>query len=636
MRMRNAILALTVVLLLFLSVIIVLLLVGEEEGPEAKGTPSTFSVIETGSAGENAYAVYNYRGSGNLTVLSYDKEPKRKIVVINDSQAVDASSLPQLVDELRELEKYGFTLVVTDEPKIGDAIYVLPTGAIPSYALFNLQQNSSNGTIIYFGAKDLLISNGIKQLSWYAGLSPEQRSRIVVYNSTLNEFMEKKNFSLAREILLEGWAAKNRSVMSVSGNGLDTAAARINGSGYLRMVYELDGIKGVFDSPRITTLNQTLRPVPDTLLPNERSTLQFSLNKTNGTAFLSIKKDDKLIEHEQLRRVTDENVFIKRMEYPEPGRYVIVVEDGSGPIASGMLHVRDIRIILSGRQGVTYTFSVMADGIPIENTEAVVYLGQSEDRRKYYITDGQMTLNAKLDPGENTFHFTLEGADIPVVVMNNQDSTLDFYIKYGIPGLIAVSAVYFGARMSRRPTYRLRFGDSANAVRQEMTLPVGRALESFVMIRKDMNLGNNPITAQEFTVSLKRYLTNGADVTEGNVEEILKKLIQAGRLESHRDYYQLRGEGPVKRNVLRRMIKEKLIESGMMFNESGDKFVTKDFEVGFFGDRFNKKALIVVDDKAEMNAILAGLDKSELARIRLMQANDKLQFVEIDRLGDIL
>ena len=636
MRTRTIILGLTCILLVVLSLIIVLLLVGGEEGPAADGSPSTFSVIETGSAGEYAYAVYNYRGNGNLSVISYEKEPRRKVVIINDSQAIDASNLPQLVDELRVLEDYGFTLTVTDEPKIGDEIYVIPSGAIPSYALFNLQQNSSNGTIIYFGAKDLLLSNGIKQLNWYNSLSPEQKSRIVVYNSTLNEFLESRNSSLAREVLTAGWAARNISVISVSGNGLNTVSAKLNKTGYLRVIYELGDTRGIFDSPYIKTLDQSLHPSPAAILPNEKSTLQFPLNKTNGTAFLLIKRDGKTMENEQLRRVTDENVFIKRLEYAEPGHYIISVEDSSGPIASGLLHVRDIRIRLLEQRGVTYVFSVMADGVPLEDAEALISLGESGDKRKYYITDGTVTVNAKLDPGENRFNFELAGAEIPLVVVNRQDNLFDFYIKYGIPGLAIIAVVYFGARMSRRPTYRLRFGDAAGAIRQEITLPVGRALESFSMIRNDMNLGSSPITAQEFTVSLKRYLTNGADVTEGNVEEILKRLVKAGHLESHRDYYQLKGEGPVRRNVLRRMIKEKLIESGIMFSESGEKFATKDFDVGFFGDKFTKKALVIVDDKAEMNTLLSSLSQSELARIKLMQANDTLQFVTIDRLGDVL
>jgi hypothetical protein len=161
-------------------------------------------------------------------------------------------------------------------------------------------------------------------------------------------------------------------------------------------------------------------------------------------------------------------------------------------------------------------------------------------------------------------------------------------------------------------------------------------LEGFRMIRRDMKLGSAPITPHEFSVSLKRYLTNGADVTEGNVEEILRKLVEQGRLETHRDYYQLAGEGDVVRNVLRRIVREKLIESGTEFHESEGRFVTPDFEIGFFGDTFHGKAIIVVDDKAEEKRILGSIGEKERARLRLQEANGRLSFLPVDRLSDVL
>src|SRR5574337_366050 len=99
MRLRNVIIGLVVILLLILAGIIVVIAFGEEEGTAKDGSPSTFSVLESGTAGEYAYGVYNYRVEGNLTVLSYEKQPKRKVWIINDSQAVDASRLQDLVEQ---------------------------------------------------------------------------------------------------------------------------------------------------------------------------------------------------------------------------------------------------------------------------------------------------------------------------------------------------------------------------------------------------------------------------------------------------------------------------------------------------------------------------------------------------------
>ncbi|MEW6721728.1 MAG: hypothetical protein AB1324_00540 [Candidatus Micrarchaeota archaeon] len=634
MNVKNVLVGVLLALFLVMGGVLVYLLASTEVAEEGDGSPTTFSVLESGMAGGWAYSVYSFRGNGNITAVSYPREPRRSVVIINDSQAVDASRLPELVDSLRILETYGFNVTVTDEPRIGNDIYVIPTGAIPSYALFSLQENSSNGTIIYIGGRDLLLSSGIKQLNWYAALSEEQRGRVVQYNGTLDDFMDG-NVSLADEILYSSWMAGNRTNYSVSGNGVRTATAPLNESGYMRLVYEFHDVRGVYDSPRLRGANQTLVPDPPSIQPWEKSSLMFSLNKTNGTAFYSVKKDGKVVEHEQLRRVTDENVFIKRLEYSEPGEYVIIVDDNAGVIATGLLHVRDLRIALDERRGVTYVFSVTEDGMPVRNKEALVSLGDSE-QRKYFVSGGELAVNAKLARGVNVFHIEIDGVSVPVEIDNQEDSIFEFYLKYGVFAIGVVMVVYFGARISRRPTYALRFGESASDMRQEMSLPVERALESFRLIRSDMKLEGSPITPQEFTIALKRYLTNGADVTDGNVEEILKKLVKDGRLETHRDYYQLKGEGDIVRNSLRRMIREKLIESGTMFREDGGRFVTKDFEIGFFGDKFGKKAIIIVDDKAEEKRLLSSLSGQEQARFRIMGSNDTLSFVPIDRLSDVL
>ncbi|MEW6749163.1 MAG: hypothetical protein AB1295_05640 [Candidatus Micrarchaeota archaeon] len=635
MKLRNIIIGTIGILLITLMAIVVVVL-ASDMGEEGSAPPvSSFSVLESGTAGDFAYNVYRFRGSGNLTVYSYPSEPKHAVVIINDSQAIQASRLQELIERIKPLERYGIAVTVTQEPKIGDDIYVIPTGGIPSYALFNLQQGSSTGTIIYIGEKDLLLSSGIKKLDWYNQLKPEQRARVVLYPGTLDDFLESGNVSLEEEILRSSWMAQNSSFYMVSGEGESTVSVPLNGSGYTRIIYEMEGLNGVFDSSYLQTGGMPLEPEPGSIYPWEKSMLEFSLGKTNGTAFLSVKKDGKTIEHEQLRRVLDENVFLKRFEYQDAGDYILTVDDNTGQIASGLLHVKDLQITLLEKVGSTYVFSVMEDGRPMGNSEAYVSLGDSAPQR-FFISDGKVAVAARPPRGLATFDFRIGQSEIPVTIDNPEDPLIDFYLKYGLPAIGLVALAFFGARITRRPTYRLRFGDSAEYLRQEMALPVERAMESFRAIRDDMKLGSSPVTPHEFGVSLKRYLTNGADVTEGNVEEILKKLVKHGRLEYHRDYYQQKGEGDVIRNVLRRMVREKLIENGVLFKEKGGKFETKDFEIGFFGDKFDKKGIVVVDDKTEENRIIASMGEAERARVRLLQANDMLVIVPIDRLSDVL
>jgi|GEM_PF-467146 len=642
MKLTDVIIGVLIVLVLALGAIVGLLFVSTLPGeiiPEK--SPTVFSVLEVGTAADNAYAVFNYRGEGNITLITLDSKPTKRVTVINDSDALHDTRLPELIEELRGLEDYGYEIIITNKSAIGSGLYVIPTGAIPAYALFSLQQNTSNGTMIYIGEKDLILSRGIKQQAWYDSLTEEQKERLVQYDGTLDDFLDRENSSISDTVLHMNWSMLHNSTMDLTESGLDTGVVGLEDEGYLRIIYEVDELRGVYDSPKLHTADMFVSPEPDTIFPWQTSTLRFSLNKTNGTAFLSINKDGKEVARTLLRRVTDENVFYERLpsdEIPtkEPGEYVIEIEDNSGVVATGHLHVNDLEIELISRQGMLYIFSVEVDGEPVTNTDAQVSLGESDNKNKYFVSDGRLSLIAKLDPGLNVFNIEMYDTNIPVIYDNRQENVLEFYVKYGTPAILLIVMVYFGARLSKKPIFRLRFGEAATFVRQEIRIPASSAIESFRKIRADMNLGKAPITPEEFAISLKRYMTNGADVTEGNVEEILKKLVKSGRLETYRDYYQLAGEGDIKKNALRRMIREKLIQNGTMFDEVGGKFVTKNYEIGFFGQSFSKKGILVVEDKSEANRILSHLTDRESARLRLMRANEKIELVPIDKLEDVL
>ncbi|MFH1785410.1 MAG: hypothetical protein ABH842_03195 [Candidatus Micrarchaeota archaeon] len=635
MKIFNILIGVIVILILILGGIVAYVLTFEQLDQTIQTLPPTFAILETGIAGSYGYAVYNYRGTGNLSILSYEKMPQKSIVIINDSQAIQTTRFSEFVDELKSLENYGYTVTVTDEPKVGDGIYVVPSGALPSYVLFNLQQGSSNGTILYLGAKNLILSTGIKENSWYAQLTPEQKERIVIYDGTLDQFLEDGK-SIYADLLYNNWLIKGNDTINLSGNGIQSSIVSLPSSGYVRVIYNIGDLQGAYDSPYLTKSQKTIPITPSSIYPWEKASSQFELNKTTGTAVLTIRKDGDVVESRELRKVTDQNIFIQTFEYDEPGEYILSIDDNSGNIASGLLHIKDIKIIPVSSLGNSYTFSITVDGKPLTNAETEVWLGNSTIKKKFYVTAGEVVVNAQLDPGSNIFNFEIHGKTITVVVTNNKENLFEFYIKYGIPGLIIVIIVYFGVRMTKKPTYRLRFGDSSTYIRQEIKLPRDRAIESFKKVRHDMHLSKSPITPHEFTVSLKRYLTNGADVTEGNVEEILSKLVKTGYLETHRDYYQLKGEGDVKLNVLHRIIREKLIESGTPFKEQENKFILKNMEIGFFNHKFDKKAIIVVDDENEIKQFLASVDENHQARLRIAQTNGMLSFVTIDKLSGLL
>ena len=628
------ILGLIALLLLSAGIIGIIIVSIQDAGPDIPEEVPGFTLLEAGRAGDAGYAVAAYRGKASITMLTYSRAPLSEITIINESQALSEESLAYFTDSLAQAKDYGFSLKVSDRRVLGKGIFVVPAGGIPSYVLDDIMHNATSAQVLLVGKSDLVLDNGLRKEDWYSSLSEEQKKRVALYNMSVFEFIQS-NSSLLADIMENSWALDSREQFNLSGSGKATTHIAMGKSRYMRILYSYAGGSGYSDS-------QALKPTtPITLKPQsvfewQTSIAGFDLGKTNGTAFLEVWKDGSQLESIKLKRVTDSNYFEEPLMPGTEGNYIVRVVDNSGTIAGGVLHVKGLSIKYLGSSGFSYYFNVTVDNAPVRNEKATVHLSNSSNSKDIFINDGLLTVPAKLEKGTNTFNFHIYGTTVEVDVEHGGEGFADIYIKYGIPGFLLVVAVFFIARMSRRPVYTLRFGEVAGEIRKDVKISPKSAIGAFSSIRKEMGIGRNPITAQEFSLALKRHVTDGADVTEGNVEELLRQLMKKGLIESYNQYYQLKGEGNIQRNSLIRRIRDKLIESGVRFKTKGSHFITDNLEIGFFGDKFDKMALIVVEDGDELGTLLAGLGPAELSRLKIKQANGLLSIVTIDRLNDVI
>ena len=634
--MRGLLLVLLIVVVAMIGGAAYYFLLTPEATVEEDASTSTFTVIQMERAGNSGYAVFNHRGNANITLISLDEKPIRKLTILNDTDGMEMERLGELVDLVKELEQYGFTVEVTERKMLGNGVFIVPTGAIPNYVYDDLWYNATNATILFIGEDDLVIRRGIKKENWYSSLSEGQKERVTLYDMTLDEMMESGNSTIFNDILENSWSSNSKSNRLFTGHGIKTLTTSMDSSRYLRVVYQYPGGKGIVDSAMLLREGSVLSPDPAAVYPWDKSTLSFELNKTNGTAFLSVYYNGEGVLKEELRRVTDDNYFLKRLQFDEPGEYIVKVEDNKGTISSGILHLYDLEIELVEGSGINYIFEVTVDGKPLKSAEVVVSKEGSEMEKDFFINEGHLHIQTKLEEGPNTLNMRLLGTTIPVEVHGASSSILQFYLTYGLPGLLIVVAVFFIARMTRRPIYRIRFSDLGSEIRKEVHFTPANAMEAFKSIREEMRLGKTPLTADEFGIAIKRFVTNGAEVTSGNVEELLNKMCQSGLLESHRGYYQPAKEKNIKNNTLLRIAREKLIENGISFKAQKEKLITKDYEIGFFGGKFKKKALIVVDDDEEARSLVSGLSEKEQSLLKIRQSNDMLVFVPISKLGDYL
>ncbi len=605
-------------------------------GEEIEEVPLHFRVEEMGRAGNYGYVVYDFAGQGNVSLITFRKESPKTITVIKDDEGIEMDEFDEFVELLGPLEKYDYKIEVSDRRVLESGINIVPTGAMPTYVLDDLQNNLTDGVVVYLGKTDLTLRVGLSERQWYTELTDEQKDRILVYEKTLDEYMGEGDFRIVDDIIENRWSMVGKTTYSIEGDGRKTSTIEMEDGLFVRVVYDLGAKKGLTDSIALPPVSNVLEPEPQSKYPWEDSELRFHLETTEGQAYLSVYKDGSELKSKRLGSVAAGNVYREILDYEEAGEYILMVEDNSGTIASGVLHVKELRIDYIDSIGYTYFFSVTVDGVPLNSAEVEASINNSTEKKKFYVTNGELSIGAKLQRGENIFNVDIEGTTLKVPVIYERENILDVYINYGIPGLLLVALVYAGARITRRPTYVLKATEGTSEIRKEIRIKMHDLVAAFREVRKDIKIGKSPITAKEFEMAMKRYITKGADVTEGNIEEMLKKLVNKGILESHRQYYQFAGEGDVKENVLLRMIRENLIENGIAFRTAHNRFVTKDYEIGLFGEKFDKKAIIVVDDENEIRKIISGLSDDERAKLRIKEANGLVTFVPIDRLGMIL
>lgn len=132
----------------------------------------SFSVKEIGRAGDYAYAVFALSGSANITLVGYNVSAPLKINVINDQEGVDSLRIPELAEKIKSIERYGYTIKVSDKRVMTDEINVVATGAMPNYILDTIKANATKGVVVYIGRKDWVIRSGsIINENWYDELS---------------------------------------------------------------------------------------------------------------------------------------------------------------------------------------------------------------------------------------------------------------------------------------------------------------------------------------------------------------------------------------------------------------------------------------------------------------------------------
>ncbi|MBI5051564.1 hypothetical protein HZC08_02280, partial [Candidatus Micrarchaeota archaeon] len=492
--------------------------------PEEK-SPSSFSIkkfelTDHGRIGENAYLIVNSEGGGKITLLALNSTPSKEVHVLTQ-KGIGTENLNVMLDKLQELNSYGYEVkAVGSDAEIKNGVYVILSGAMPVDVLKRLESSEYSGLqVIYLGKTDLIYDGTAKKENWYEKATPALKSRMSVVEKTVDEVLAspKSSLDLSGYILESSWALQNKKEVELKG-GMQTVVFTIGNQSNLRLIHEnkiLDYSLPLFATGPIEAETD--------FFPWENSKVEFGLNKTNGTAHLLIYKDGSLIQDEQLIRVITEDNFQRILTFSEPGDYILKITDGSGAISSVLVHVKDMEARLVEIRDNYYTFNLTVDGVPVEQGNLTVRLKGSENSKQLFITNGLISVPAKLAKGKTVFVLEAFGGSTEVNVESSSENVFELYLTYGPIGILIILAIFFFARINKKPIYTLRVGNVAQDVRKELRVSSKNALEAFRRIGKELGI-IGPLKAQEFALGIKKHLTEGAEVTEGNEEEILKKM----------------------------------------------------------------------------------------------------------------
>ena len=596
-------------------------------------------VVSKGRAGEYGYYLYNANGTGQIELLGLNEAPKNRIVVLSE-MGIGMESFNDFMEEMETLEKYGMSVEVigrSDMRNVRDSILIVPTGAIPDYILNTIKSTGTFNTLIYIGKTDLKMASSLRKDYWYTQLDEETKERIIVEEYTLDEFMDDPALmeQFKKDVLENRWAALSENTQAfIDYDGDQSIFVPLEENGYLRFIYEAGEKRGIDDSGFLP-LEPVHMETDGDVYPWERAAVSFTLSNTTGKAFYTVEKNGVILLSEDLGRVGVEKAFYYTYEFEEPGDYIVKVYDSSGMLGSTYIHVKNIEIVREETWDIRTEFSVNVDGEPLKTGDLYVSLN-NEEAEKYPIIDGHVTVTEKLQSGTNVFRVQYLEYKEDIVYAGGQTGTIETYIQWGPFILIFIIIIYVLASMRRKPMYTIKIEAVARKERNSVGISTEQMVECINYLETKFGWNHVPVKLGEIAYSIRKNVTDGADVLDGDLEAILKAMEAKEIVEREGDYYQLNGWGNVRKNVLMRRVRDTLVRSGIKFKETKRGFDIGSAIISADYTDMNKKLILAFDGEEDMRRFMNSLKGSERARLEVKKTNDMIRLIAVDSMEEIL
>ncbi|MFA5049520.1 MAG: hypothetical protein WC501_00775 [Candidatus Micrarchaeia archaeon] len=623
----------TIALVLIPIILVALILFYPAGEPQKDMQYSAINISSLAVAGNQGYVTYSSAQGAQVYLLALNKKPIKTVYVLEREEGIGLNNLGNFMEKLNSLSSYGIEVSkIFSLNEIGnDAFVIIPQGAMPESALGFLDGDI---TILYIGKTDILYKNGAIQNDWYFGLEDSKKEKIILYNFSLDElYSQGLENELIDSIIFNKWSQKS-STSKISKEGIQTIIVPFDNATYLRFIYPYKDGFLFQDSQQISKSGHIIEIDP--AFPDETRYVYMNLENSKGVPHLLIFLEGEKILEETLGTL-EQDVFFKSLSFNQSGDYIIRIQDHTGEIASGIFHIYDLDIEYEGSRDFFQDFYITLDLQPVSSQTAKIWISEPDDYLELSVYSGKLSVPAKLKQGENIIHIQLYGKTFEKIINYQQQNIFDIYLSYGPFVVLAIIILYLFIIFTKKQPYRIKFDSGLKLTCGEVKIKSGQIKKILSRSIQEFGVGGC-ITPKEFSLSLKKYITDGYDVLDGNAEAVLKYFEKKGYLCSYKSYYSLNEKQDIQRIVMNRLIREKLIENGVSFLIKNEVFQTKNYLL-VFGPRFpktEKKTILVFENSKMVSDYLESLGQKQGAETAIKIRNNTLLFLGLEELADYL
>jgi hypothetical protein len=687
---------------LALLIAVPLLLSQHEEEKQPSALPQfslSASLSEAGIANNGnstiCFALLSLNGTeveeGSITILLLGEEPKDNILLL-DHPAIEADNYADFRRSLQSaLSVYNLSVKPVSPSglqNIKNSTILVPTGLFPASLNKDIPRLIENGNAIIYLGHDLsyllnddgsIIQNENKTIDFSDASLIDENS--VVSNGsghfmnipkTLNDFKDADD---AAQYILDALLSSRYQ------KPISTASFPLNGSfsgertfltegdgaveGFARIIYSAHGRNGSSNGIITRLAGKETGDLigPNSSFSGEEMGFKLFLNESYPQPVflllhLLIEKDGKEISSQKIGEANVMNVWFSSFSVTnslEPGDYLLsIVDQFNGRHGSAALHVKNLSVSVIKVIENSYIFDVLLDGKPVDGERAIVSIDGGDKTVPSPVSAGRMSVMAKLPKGEHAFNVLIFGRTVTVPYKGADETPVDVYIRYGIPGLLLIAVVYIAFRQRPRRKYLLHVPDAGGEKGEVLSISKEEFLGIFNALEKEFGWKKVPLLPEELSYGIKKHLSKGGReliVTDDNVSEELERLVKKGDVSSYGDYYALSswlGRNDIVSLSLRRIVRDTLIEKGIHFSENGviraktggietHFYVFKNIR-GILGMNERAKRVVLFKDSKHLSLFKRSLLEGGEERIRISLAiqNGSVFLITPDKLGEVI